>query len=54
MKTYTIECSQNIIYEVKVKAKSKKQATELFFSGEVDFGYDQVVDSGQLQLDSIK
>lgn len=54
MKTYTIEASQVIMYTVKVKAKSKKQAEEKFFSGEVECGWDNVTDSGELQMDSIK
>lgn len=52
-KTFLVSAQQDVVYEIKVKARTKKQAEDMVYAGEVDFGWDDVVDSGEFIINEV-
>ncbi len=53
LKTIRLEAQQDIVYSFLVKARTKKQAYDKVYAGEVDFGYNDVVDSGEFIINDV-
>jgi predicted rRNA methylase YqxC with S4 and FtsJ domains len=52
MKTYNIQASETVFYEVEVQAENEDQARELILSGEIDIN-DHECDSAGFQVDMV-